>query len=503
MSLIALAGLPGVGKTTRLIRTLQEAKEKGRPTRLFLCSDSEELRSRPHVREGGLMGCRTPGLNFPIDHFVPTQAVGQILEELPEGVLVAFDEATWFGPEIVSVWAKAERRGMDLIVSSLSDEQIQRLSRIGYDVTTMTVPCMLCGREQGTRSVECFVSHGRSFVVACDACNEAIEHNRRRARRVRLPEKVSAEIVDFLKRMKPFPNEEHAYQPLVDIKLPGWDFVRGDSPVRAQLIWATFNDAFPSISEATINASSLPSGARSELSHERTPHYLDLGCCTGYFCEFFAARGWRSTGLDIDKDFIQLARHLTHLRESRISYFQQGLLDFVRTHTHDFYDITSSFATVQWVMAQSGLDDGMECLKWIFSKAKRMCALEMGYTEEEIYKDKLPIIVDREWVLDTMHSFGGFDQVIHFEKGTRGLWRDLFIGLKQPEVPVSVNTTPSEHIKEEDVHEPVEDVEPSMVRKATLLATRVVHNPGRAIDLAGKAIRDPVRAVQELRKRLR
>ena len=58
--------------------------------------------------------------------------------------------------------------------------------------------------------------------------------------------------------------------------------------------------------------------------------------------------------------------------------------------------------------------------------------IEMGYTAEEIYKDKLPFAIDRSWVLDRMRTEGKFDEVLLFKKGTRGIWRDLFVGIRAP-----------------------------------------------------------------------
>lgn len=409
--LTAFAGLPGTGKTTRLIHRLQAARDEGRPVRLFLCRDSEELRSRPHLRDGGTMGCRTPNLGFRIDHFVSARRAVGLLADVPSGSLAAFDEASWFGPDIVDAWSRAERRGVEIVAASISEEQAVALEAAGYAVTRVKAPCMLCGIDDGKHRVECFVFEGSAHVLVCEDCRAAIDLHR--ARGERLTPAVVDSLVDRLRAMKPFPNEARAYQPLYGIDLSDWGFVRPDTRARAELIW-----------EAFLQSHHLP--GLGELS------FLDAGCCTGFFCEFMAQRGLRAEGMDVDGDFVALARRITELRGSGVEYHEAGLVPFIDARPDVRWDVVSSFATVQWVLAQSGSEDGLRCFDWLLGAARRMCVIEIGYTAEKIYKDKLPFAIDRSWVLDRMRTEGEFDEVLVFKKGTRGIWRDLFVGIRAP-----------------------------------------------------------------------
>jgi SAM-dependent methyltransferase len=420
-----------------------------------------------------------------IDHFVSAAEAGRILSELPAGSLAAFDEAAWFGVDIVEAWIEAERRGVDVVVSSLSEQQVAILKERSYPVTRLTVPCMLCGKDRGRHSHELFHTAERGFVVVCDACREAVARNQCRSEPSSLDGELCEELTSELRRMKPFPGKEHAYQPVFGLDLPGWELVRGDTPIRADLIREVLEAAFPAWS-----ASSRAGEA------DGRPSFIDLGCCTGFFCEYFAARGWEAWGLDIDEDFIALARRVSQALGSGVEYCQSALLPHVQGHPGARFDVTTSFATVQWVIAQSGLDAGLECFDWIFGAARKMCVLEMGYSEEEIYREKLPVRIDREWVEELMRTRGGFDEVLVIPKGSRGVWRDLFIGLKDPEVcGVTVSG--------EGAAEPGRPAPVWNAAGILGLAARAVRNPGRVVQLGGKAVQDPARAMRELGRRLR
>jgi SAM-dependent methyltransferase/thymidine kinase len=424
--LTALVGPAGGGKTTRLIQQLNEADRDGREAVLFLCSDSSELRARPHVKAGGLMGSRTPGADFEITHFVSVRQARSELAALPAGAMAAFDEAGFFGTTIVNDWIRAERAGVEVVVSSLRKDQIDLLVAAGYSMTRVSIPCMLCGSAGAAEQIDAHSAHHALSLVVCTRCLMSIDSNRVTGDRV-------ATVLDELQTIKPFPGEKRAYQPLYQIPADGWDFVRLDTPLRADIMHSVYAEYFGD-----------PSGDGSGPA----PTYLDLGCATGYFCEHMDDHGFTSTGVDIDEDFLRLARHVTEGRNGNVEYIRNDALGYIETHPDAKFDVTSSFATIQWVMAQSGLEAGLRCFDWIFDATRQMCVVEMGYSNEEIYSDKLPVKIDADWVRDTMRSRGGFDEVLFFAAAEHNTWRDQFIGLRNPG-PLRPGTEPRLPIENE------------------------------------------------------
>src|SRR5687768_8849543 len=133
MALQLMTGLPGSGKSSRLIKRVKSALSEGRRVATFACSDSAWMRTRPYVADQRILGCRERGLTCKLDHFVSSAEAAQLLASLPVGTLVAFEEAHAFSADIATHWSAASRRGLDLIISMPSSDQLSRLN--GSDCT--------------------------------------------------------------------------------------------------------------------------------------------------------------------------------------------------------------------------------------------------------------------------------------------------------------------------------------------------------------------------------
>jgi hypothetical protein len=96
------------------------------------------------------------------------------------------------------------------------------------------------------------------------------------------------------------------------------------------------------------------------------------------------------------------------------------------------FDVTSAFAIFQWLMIQTTVERGIRCLEWLFAKTKRLCFLEMGYSTEPQYKERLKANIDRHWVRSIMEEKGNFSEVRIFDAREHGLMfgRDLFVGIR-------------------------------------------------------------------------
>ncbi len=142
--------------------------------------------------------------------------------------------------------------------------------------------------------------------------------------------------------------------------------------------------------------------------------------------------GFSATGVDVTKNFIDWATRLARLKGQDITHVCQDAEKFLLSSAVPF-DVTSSFATIQWVMAQRGYAAGVNCFKALFDRTRYVCVVEMGYSTEEIYKTKIldrPGEIDKEWVLGIMKEHGNFQHIEFYPSGERGIWRDIFIGYK-------------------------------------------------------------------------
>ncbi|SVC56873.1 uncharacterized protein METZ01_LOCUS309727, partial [marine metagenome] len=152
MSLLVYTGLPASGKTKAIITALEERKQQGEKVLLFISAEHEELTNRPNVRDKGLMGCRDQAKSFPIDHVVDTKTAVHLMADLTEDYTVAFDEAQYFQPSIVGSWQSASERGIDVIVGTPSQVQLDLLESTPHERVELTVKCS-CGKATAVHPV--------------------------------------------------------------------------------------------------------------------------------------------------------------------------------------------------------------------------------------------------------------------------------------------------------------------------------------------------------------
>lgn len=393
---------------------MREYQENGGEVVLFLSAEHPELTRRPNVKPGGLMGCRDPALNFKIDFVLKTRETLECLEKLEVDTMAVFDEAQYFKSDIVDAWISVAKRGVKVLVGTPSKAQLDRLENKGFKPTELTVPCK-CGKKNATAVV---YEENITFPThLCDDCN------------ARYHSEVLRTLFEDIRESEPFPGENKTYQPFYDVMMSGWKFVRPDSMARFKLIQGAIGNC-PSLSPTVENA-------------DKQLSFMDLGCCSGFFCDAMTNIGFYCTGVDVTKNFISWARQIAKLKGRNVDYVCEDARKFI-TGSDDLIDITSSFATIQWVMTQQGYDAGVECFKHLFDRTRHISVVEMGYTLEEIYKERIPDRpreIDKSWVLDIMREYGGFAEVEVHPAGENGIWRDVFIGFKEAPGGVPFVTT--------------------------------------------------------------
>ena len=413
ITLRVYTGLPASGKSSAIISEANQRKALGDLVELILSNEHKELTRRHNVRVGGFMGCRDSSLGMLIDHVVNTAAALSILAKAAPSTVLVFDEAQYFDAEIVRGWCEASKRGVDILVGTPSGAQLTLLGEQEFEHVHLSVPCA-CGKAASTQVV-----YDRNLVNTTHFCGQCYE------------EKMNLEIqqlLDVVKAAEPFPGELHTYQPFYDIDMSGWKLVRNDCPSRISIIL-----------EAVSRCESL----QDKLAHSvNQPSFVDVGCCSGFFSDGMAAHGFTAAGVDVSADFIEWATRVAYSKAQNIRYTQENALTYLEKLEESF-DVISTFATIQWVMAQQGYEAGLKCFDAIFKKTDEICVVEMGYTEEDIYKDKIldrPVEIDRNWVLNLMESSNLFDTIEVHPAGEAGIWRDIFVGFKhKPSSPQVFN----------------------------------------------------------------
>lgn len=404
MSLKIFTGLAGSGKTSALIDEMTSRRDAGGLVLLILSSEHEALISRPNVKAGGLMGCRDESKSYPIDAVVSSSEAAAILAAQEPGTMVVFDEAQYFKPDLVTSWQSESERGVDILVGTPSPRQVQLLADIPHEPIHIEVPCS-CGKAPATQVLyDMDLTYPQHF---CSNCHEKQKSD------------AIASLLTDVRRSEPFPDELHTYQPFYGVDMEGWKLVRDDCHARLNII-------LDAVARCTHVVEKLadPLGQAS---------FIDLGCCSGFFSDGMSDQGFRSAGVDISENFVAWASRLANIKAQDISYTRDDLRDHLASDDKHF-DVISTFATVQWVMAQKGYQAGLSCFDAIFERADSICVVEMGYTTEPIYRDKItdrPTEIDRQWVLNLMEQSGHFDTIELHPAGENGIWRDIFVGFKE------------------------------------------------------------------------
>jgi hypothetical protein len=170
--LTILEGLPGSGKSKRLIEAVNAARAAGQQTLTFACSDSGPTRSGGDNESSRVLACREAGLTCALDHFVASIEACGILDQVPAGAFAAFEEAHCFASVIAEHWKAAALRGVDILICAPSAVQKASLGGFPRRETNFILACGHCNRSDATRYV---IPPGREAPVAiCDACYELL-----------------------------------------------------------------------------------------------------------------------------------------------------------------------------------------------------------------------------------------------------------------------------------------------------------------------------------------
>jgi len=401
MPLTLLTGPPGAGKTAHAIDRLEAADRTGRSTFAIVCADLARSSATDRHLRAGRFASRN-GRSWVIDALLTEADLSSSLAGIAPDSLVVIEDAYGYSAAVSHILRDASARGLEIIVVAPSSAQQEALAR-DATIVPFTKPCDRCGQRPGVRPViEAATGVAATYCEPCFA---------------QASDEASIWLRQVLREGGPHQGTEYLYQPIELPGYEGWKVVRPDSRRRAELMYDAVR-RHRSVDDQTGGS------------------FLDIGCLTGYFCDFFASRGFSARGVDVTKTNIEVARTLEtfHRRSLRadpvfVIYEQRDAYDYLQATRDRPVDVTSALSVFQWVMLQRDVEAGLDCIRWLAAKTRQVMFLEMGYTEEDLYKDQLPIRIDRAWMEDILHEIG-FPTVELIDRTAHGLRRDIYVGIK-------------------------------------------------------------------------
>jgi SAM-dependent methyltransferase len=399
MAIEILTGMPGSGKTSRVIDQVKLLRQKKQLVFLFVPRTPFTELTIPLTLYGSISS--RSGDVLPVDHFTSPSHTFNLLQNFFKSApaTLFFDEAQHYGTEFVPLWVSLSDVGHTLVISTPSQPQIDALSTVSYHTTKLGLSCNLLSDGEATQF---FVVPDRHTTLAvCDNCATQLQSLALQSIRNRLIEN------------EPYPNQPVIYQPIAcsDRLLSGLENLRPDSSTRSKIM------------------SSVLSKYLGDVPY-RQMTYLDLGCNTGFFCEMMSQFGFVSTGVDVVENDITIAKVLdSWIYRSFIEFICQDAMTWL-LEDHRVFDVVSSFSVFQWLYVQRPAHEVDAVLQRFLRKVGRILFFEMGYGVESHYSDTPAAIIDRDWVMQLLNKSVLFKELIVIPAGEQGLKRDFFVAVR-------------------------------------------------------------------------
>ena len=397
MTLTVLTGAAGAGKTSEVIRIINDLRE--RKQRSFLIATLDGGTVRPALEKYDMINARN-GRKARVDFKGHAPEIRAFIgDRTTSPSTFVFDEAQRFGQDFAEDWIALSEAGHRVIVSTPSNQQLERLRTAGATVTRIRKICDLMADGEATTTIR--LPGGDGTISVCPRCAEQLQAQARTHLRGRLI--ASA----------PGPGTLQIYQP-IDSDFPEFT---GLQPIRAD-----------SATRAGIMAEFV--GKHVDLTDAGQKSYIDVGCNSGFFCKRMADLGLRAMGIDVAPNDIEMGRVAdSYIYNRHLDLQVQNALTWVPEVMAE-HDVASTFSVYQWLFDKHDAEAVHRSLRALMAKTRKLFFFEMGYTEEAHYRDRLGLRIDREWCLAQMREHGGFADIVTYGAGWNGLKRDFFVGIK-------------------------------------------------------------------------
>jgi SAM-dependent methyltransferase len=284
-------------------------------------------------------------------------------------------------------------------VANFTNNQIDYLNvnNISYDLETLYVKCASCDKNSVVLCPDFtnYITETYCQTCYCDKVNEVVN--------------------DIKKKLSSYP-----LMPAGEIYQP---FLKKDNNFFFDLS-NTFKD-YKVLRNDTDNRINI------YLKHhtKEIKSYIDLGCNTGYFCDYMSdiLNIPNVYGIDICSTLHDICvKKSKYILLNNNKYICSNLYDYF-INTEKTFDVISAYSVIQWVMIQKGDEYGVILLKKLALITDKILILEIGDYKEHHY-DKLKILIGTDWLIELLKEY--FKEYVVYDKNTYSLKRDIVYFIK-------------------------------------------------------------------------
>lgn len=311
-----------------------------------------------------------------------------------------FDEFYSYSNEILNFLIEFyENKNTEIFISNCTEEQIEIIKNKteNYNLEKLNIKCKNCN---GDSTIVCpdntnFITDNFCQKCYCDKVNETAAF---------IKDKISNYPLlpsNTLYQPFYFKNDDFYYNLSKDFY--NYNVIRDDTDKRINIYLKHHNKEIVS--------------------------YIDLGCNTGYFCDYMSEilKITNVYGIDICRTMIDICiKKSKYLLLNNNFYICEDLHDYFM-NCKKKYDVISAYSVIQWLMIQKGDEKGVELLEKLAELTKKILIVEIGDYKEHHY-DKLKIPIGTEWLIELLNKY--FISHIVYNKDDYNLKRDIIYFFK-------------------------------------------------------------------------
>lgn len=394
MKLFIINGLSNSGKTSKMIVKYMELKQK------YKCAAflNKKIYLNFCVK---LWYSKNQDIKTDYDYLLNTdEELIKYIKEKDDYDYLFFDEFYSYSIDILNFLIKHyENKNINIFMSNCCEEQLNFIknNNVNYQIEILSTKCNNCDNN--------------SIIVCPDATNFISENycqNCYSDKVNQIAELIKNKIYNYpllppntLYQPFYFKNDDFYYNLSKDFY--NYNVIRDDTDKRINIYLKHHNKEIVS--------------------------YIDLGCNTGYFCDYMSdiLKIQNVYGLDICQTMIDICvQKSKYLLLNNNFYICEDLHDYFM-NCKKKYDVISAYSVIQWLMIQKGDEKGVELLEKLAELTNKILIVEIGDYKEHHY-DKLKIPIGTNWLIELLNKY--FVSHIVYNKDEYKLKRDIIYFFK-------------------------------------------------------------------------